>query len=617
MRTKLLSADITDVARLQHLVGRYRPPVAAVLAGLSVSSIGPAKAGAWLATVLACEAWTWFCTRPAMTRALTAREMVGYVVSGAVTMPAWATLGVMFWYVPQATGSAVAMALWVGQLLYTQRFVFQSYLAVLLGNVVMIATMLVVPMLHPVLAGSEQILFEVGLVFCIAFTVSASLAAYERVRSLADQNAAIAHAAITDELTGLPNRARFARALEAAVGDQAPTCVLYMDLDRFKLVNDTLGHQAGDALLRQFGGRLLQVSPPGAVVARLGGDEFAALIQAEGFTLEDAETLCRAILAAVMAPFAVANGQAHVGVSIGVARMAAGTATVDDLMRRSDIALYTMKATGRAGFRVFSDDLELEVRSRADIENGLRETLVAGDGLSLAYQPKVGRDGRIKGVEALLRWRMAGLPVSPAIFVPIAEETGLILALGEWVLQEALGFACRWPRLSVAINLSPAQLRDASFATRLLDRITDLRLDPDRIELEVTETTLFEATSYALGALHDLRAAGLHVALDDFGTGYSSLRHLHSVSVDRVKIDQTFVAGLGRTVESGAIISAVIQLGHSMGLQITAEGVETGFQRDFLIEAGCDELQGYFFARPLAEQELESMLSGADMPLAA
>ena len=327
--------------------------------------------------------------------------------------------------------------------------------------------------------------------------------------------------------------------------------------------------------------------------------------------------MCRAILRAVVAPFAIANGQAHVGVSIGVSRMEAGTATVDDLMRRSDIALYTMKATGRAGFRVFSDDLELEVRSRADIENGLRETLLVGHGLSLAYQPKVGRSGRITGVEALVRWRLGDRPISPAVFVPIAEDTGLILALGDWVIREAIGFARRWPNLSVSINLSPAQLRDAEFATRLLSWIAEAGLNPNQIELEVTETTLFEATSYALGALAELREAGLQVALDDFGTGYSSLRHLHSVSVDRVKVDQTFVAGLGRNVESGAIISAVIQLGHSMGLQITAEGVETSAQRDFLLEAGCDELQGYFFAQPMPEPDLSILLEGQDVSLAA
>ena len=617
MKIKLSSADITEVARLQHLAGRYRPPVAVILGMLSVPTLGVTKAGLWIAALMACEVWTWFCTRPALSRALTTREMIAYIASGTVTMPVWATLGVLFWTVPDRGGSAIAMALWVGQLLYTQRFVFQSYLAVLLGNSAMVATMLVVPMLHPVLAGAEQLLFEIGLVFCIAFTISASLAAYERVRSLAAQNAAIERAAITDELTGLPNRARFSRALDATCADGAPACVLYMDLDRFKLVNDTLGHQAGDALLRQFGGRLLAVSPPGAVIARLGGDEFAALIDAADFTPDDAEALCRAILNSVKAPFAVPNGQAHVGVSIGVASVEAGRASAEDLMRQADIALYTMKASGRAGFRVFSEDLDFEIRSRAEIEKGLRDTLDRGEGLELAYQPKVDRAGRIAGVEALLRWRMAGKPISPAVFVPIAEETGLIPALGDWVMREAIAFARRWPELMVAINLSPAQLRDGGFAARLLDRVAADGVDPDRLELEVTETTLFEATSYALSALDQLRTAGLHVALDDFGTGYSSLRHLHSLSVDRVKIDQSFVAGLGHTVESGAIISAVIQLGHSMGLQITAEGVETAAQRDFLVEAGCDELQGYFFAKPMTESGLAAMLRDSNVLIAA
>jgi EAL domain-containing protein (putative c-di-GMP-specific phosphodiesterase class I) len=212
---------------------------------------------------------------------------------------------------------------------------------------------------------------------------------------------------------------------------------------------------------------------------------------------------------------------------------------------------------------------------------------------------------------------MDGRSISPALFVPIAEEAGLILELGEWVIQEAIEFAKRWPTLSVAINLSPAQLRDDDFATRLLRRVEKAELKPSQLELEVTETTLFESTSYALGALSALRAAGLRVALDDFGTGYSSLRHLHSVAVDRVKIDQSFVAGLGRSIESGAIISAVIQLGHSMGLPITAEGVETAVQRDFLVEAGCDELQGYLFARPMPENDLVRLFDRNGLSLAA
>ena len=617
MRTLLPSDDITDVARLQHLAGRYRPPIAAILAALSAPSIGPVKAGWWLAVVLACEVWTWFCTRPAMTRLLTTRQMVTYIASGAATMPAWASLGIIFWYLPGAQYCTLAMALWVGQLLYTQRFVFQSYLAILMGNCVMVATMVAVPLMHPVLSGFERILFEIGQLFCVGFTISASLASYKRVRSLADQNAAIARTAITDELTGLPNRFRFGRVLEAAVAAHAPACVLYMDLDRFKLVNDTLGHQAGDALLRQFGGRLLQVSPPGVTIARLGGDEFAAFSDAEDFSTADAEALCQAILNVVKAPFALANGQANVGVSIGVARMEAGQASAEDLMRRADIALYTMKAAGRAGYRVFSENLELEVKNRAEIETALRQTLVRGDGLALAYQPKVDRRGRVTGVEALVRWRVDDRPISPALFVPIAEEAGLILELGEWVIQEAIAFAARWPSLSVAINLSPAQLRDDDFARRLLRRIADACLQPSQIELEVTETTLFESTSYALGALDALRTAGLRVALDDFGTGYSSLRHLHSVAVDRVKIDQSFVAGLGHGIESAAIIAAVIQLGHSMGLPITAEGVETAAQRDFLMEGGCDELQGYFFSKPLSEHDLAMLLSGGGQALAA
>ncbi|WP_419825663.1 putative bifunctional diguanylate cyclase/phosphodiesterase [Sphingomonas sp.] len=609
--------DVSDVARLQHLAGRYRPPAAVVLAVLSVSKIGVRLAALWFGAVLICEAWTWFSTKPAMARDLTGREMTWYVLSGTVTMPAWAALGTMFWFTPAAEDKVVAVALWVGQLLYTQRFVFQSYVAVLLGNSVMVATMVAMPIVHPVLSGTDQALFEIGLLFCIGFAISSSLAAYARIRSLADQNAAIARTAITDELTGLPNRVRFARSLEAVFRNGSPAFVLYMDLDRFKQVNDTLGHQAGDALLRQFAGRLLEVSPPGAVVARLGGDEFAALIEAGDLGTSAAETLCRRVINAVKPPFAIANGQAHVGVSIGVASTGDGDGESDDLMRRADIALYTMKANGRGGYRVFSAELETEVRSRAEIEQALRDAVVTFGDFSLAYQPKMDRSGKATGVEALLRWRIGERAVPPDIFVPIAEETGLILPLGDWVMAEALAFARRWPELSVAVNLSPAQLRDPDFAPRLLTLMADGDVDPARLELEVTETALFESTGQAIVPLDQLRSAGLHLALDDFGTGYSSLRHLHSVAVDRVKIDKSFVAGLGRGVESAAIITAVIQLGHSMGIRITAEGVETPEQRDFLIEAGADELQGYFFSRPLSEADLSSWISRGAALLAA
>ncbi len=611
------ATDITEIARLQHLGGRYRAPMAVLLAALSVRVIGPAHAGWWIAAVLACELWTWASTRAAMTRALTTREMIWYIVSGAATMPAWAALGVMFWYTPSPQDSAVAVALWVGQLLYTQRFIFQSYLAVLMGNSVMVATMVVVPFLHPAMVGAEQVLFEIGLLFCVAFTVSGSLAAYARIRSLAAQNEKIERAAVTDHLTGLPNRAHFSRSLDLAIAAPGPTTVLYMDLDRFKNVNDTLGHQAGDNLLRQFAGRLLEISPPGATVARLGGDEFAAVISGSDFSLADTEATCRRIVDAAKAPFPTEGGQAYVGVSIGIARCGEEPITGSDLMRRADIALYTVKGSGRAGYHVFSDDLETEVSHRATIEAALRETLAEGQGFSLAYQAKVDRAGRVTSVEALARWSLQGRPVSPAVFVPIAEETGLILPLGDWVLREAVAFAVRWPSLTVAVNLSPVQLRDAEFAGRLRSLLAESGLDPRRLELEVTETALFDPTGDAVGTLEALRALGLKVALDDFGTGYSSLRHLHSLSVDRVKIDRSFVDGLGRGAESAAIISAVVQLGHTMGIEITAEGVETASQRDFLIEAGADELQGFLFFRPVAEHDLVALLRRDTLPIAA
>ncbi len=582
---------------------------------LSVSAIGFAHAMLWLVALLLCEAWTWISTRPAMHRELTRGEMIGYIFSGAATMPAWAALGVFFWYTPDTNSNSehplVAMALWVGQLLYTQRFIFQSYLAVVMGNIVMVGTMVVVPLVHPVLTGSELILFEIGLLFCVGFTISTSLASYSRVRSMAEQNAVIERAAVTDSLTGLPNRRGATKALHALAIAQTPVCILYMDLDRFKQVNDTLGHQAGDALLRQFAARLLKVSQPGTLVARLGGDEFAVMLEGESASIENADALCTRILETVQEPFRIANGVAHVGVSIGVANAEEGQGDGEDLVRRADIALYTVKAAGRNGFKVFNYDFEMQVRDRANIEQALRDTLDAGTGFELIYQPKVDHLGALTGVEALLRWKMENRPISPDIFVPIAEETGLMRPIGTWVLREAFAFARRWPELSVAVNLSPAQLHDASFVERVIAMTEEFAVLPARIELEVTETTLFDIEGQGTSRLKELRAAGLQVSLDDFGTGYSSLRHLHRVSVDRVKIDRAFVAGLETDTESGAIIEAVIQLAHSMGIQVTAEGVETAFQRDYLIRVGADELQGFYFSHPMSEQALMNFQGGS------
>ena len=432
--------------------------------------------------------------------------------------------------------------------------------------------------------------------------------------------ATVEHAATHDALTSLVNRELFQRRLASCLQVGSACAVLFVDLDRFKQVNDTLGHQAGDELLRAFSGRLAAVARGAeALVARFGGDEFAVLVTGEP-GLAQVKALCGAIADAAKAPFNLARRPAHVSASIGVALTGAGHAEASEVMRKADIALYAAKAAGRDCHRIFSEELDRICQDRAELETDLRAALDGTDELSLHYQLKVSRGGRIRGVEALVRWRhpCKGL-ILPGRFISVAEETGLIVALGGWVIREAIAFAERWPQLSVAVNVSPVQLRQPEFVVEVLDMLRVSPVKAGRLELEVTETVLLDEVSPTTASLLALRTSGLRIALDDFGTGYSSLHHLRRFAVDRVKIDQTFVAGMDQCAESAAIVHAIIQLGHAMKLQVTAEGVETEAQRDFLIAAGIDELQGYLFAQPVDEAALGAALlrasAGTDAPM--
>ncbi len=418
------------------------------------------------------------------------------------------------------------------------------------------------------------------------------------------------HLAFHDALTGLPNRALFNDRADHALararrGEQAT--LLLLDLDRFKHVNDTYGHQAGDALIREFGSRLSGLVREEDTIARLGGDEFAMLLP--GMTGKDVEALCERILAAVHLPFEVLGNQAFVGVSIGVVQAPASGTDRVDLLRKADIALYRAKAEGRDCHRLFDVSMDATVKLRGTIEEDLRAALASGEGLALHYQPLVGTDGKMVGVEALLRWehpRQGLLP--PAQVIPIAEETGLIIPLGEWVLRESCAAAKRWPELFVALNLSPVQFRTVGFAERVLEIIRETGVRPEQLELEVTEGVLIDDDELVRAGLAKLRAAGLKIALDDFGTGYSSLSYLRKFEVDKIKIDRSFVQHLGHTVDSGAIIHAVVTLGHAMGLTVTAEGVETGDQQRFLKLAGCNQMQGYLFSRPVPAGQIATLL---------
>jgi predicted signal transduction protein with EAL and GGDEF domain len=377
-----------------------------------------------------------------------------------------------------------------------------------------------------------------------------------------------------------------------------------------------MGHGAGDELLRAFSGRILDVAGSDATVARFGGDEFALLVPC-GPDAIDPESLCCRITEVARLPFLLATGPAHVSASVGLALAKGQTIDASEMMRKADIALYAVKTAGRNGYQIFSEALDRVACDRAEIEADLRIAIEQGDQLELHYQSKVDADNMVRGVEALLRWRhpTKGF-VPPAQVIAVAEETGLMVPLGDWIMREALMFAARWPQLDVSVNVSPIQLHNPHFVAETLKTYGRLQVPYGRLELEVTETALMGDINVVNGTLSALRAAGIRIALDDFGTGYSSLRHLHRCAVDRVKIDQSFVSGLGGSSEAAAIIKAVVQLGRAMGLQVTAEGVETETQRRFLLDAGVDELQGYLFSRPVNELTFAAMMkkSRRDIP---
>ena len=416
------------------------------------------------------------------------------------------------------------------------------------------------------------------------------------------------HLAFHDSLTGLPNRALFEDRLDhALLRRSANAAVMLLDVDRFKNVNDTLGHQAGDALIRELGVRLAALIREADTISRLGGDEFAILV--EQCKPADLHRLAKRILNEMQRPFSIIGSELHVGVSIGIAMSEEGDTDRLDLVRKADIALYSAKDAGRATYCLFKPHMDDSVKLRGQIEDDLRVALSTGRGLCLHYQPQVGTDGTIIGLEALVRWEhpTRGL-IAPEQFVPVAEDSGLIVPLGEWVLRQACIVSLRWPDLFVAVNLSPLQFRAGNFFETLTGIVRNTGAKPRNLQLEVTERVLLDDDDHVRETLSKLRAAGFTIALDDFGTGYSSLSYLRKFEVDKIKIDRSFVQHLGDAADSGSIVSAVLALGHAMGLAVAAEGVETAEQQTFLKIAGCKEMQGYYFSRALPHEELTVLL---------
>lgn len=434
-------------------------------------------------------------------------------------------------------------------------------------------------------------------------------------RQLQQSQTAAQYLAFHDTLTGLPNRAlfedRLRRALSALRRDNSRMALLYLDLDRFKTVNDTLGHPVGDELVRQTAARLEKAVREIDTVARVGGDEFAIIITGlrDG---EAVEELCRRLLKQIGQPFDVAGNQIFIGASIGVAIAPEAGSEGADLLRKADIALYEAKKDGRGRYQVFAGDMDEILSRKRMIENDLRAALTTGDQIKLLYQPVYAPDCRtILGAEALMRWEHPTLGArSPAQFVAIAEERGMIDMLGDWVLRQAASFAATTALPWVSVNISPLHLRDEGFPAHLLTILDEAGLLPSRLQLDITESILLENSDVTRTALATLRAAGVRIALDDFGTGYSSLNHLRRHAIDKLKIDRSFVRLLSGPAAAPAVVKALVDLARAMQVQVAAEGVETIEQRDALVAMGCHELQGFLFSLPLGPEQMRALGTG-------
>ncbi len=417
----------------------------------------------------------------------------------------------------------------------------------------------------------------------------------------------IAHMAHHDALTSLPNRVLMRLRMEGmlAARDGGHVAVMCLDLDNFKSVNDTLGHPLGDLLLQQVARRLQGELRSDDTVARLGGDEFAVL-QADTESADVASELAQRLLTVVSEPYEIDGHTVTVGASIGIALAPNDGNDPDRLLKQADMALYRAKGDGKGALRFFEPEMDAHVQARRHLEMDLRSALNSGE-LEIYYQPLVDiTSGRTCAFEALLRWRHRerGM-IPPSEFIPVAEETGLIGPLGAFVLRQACADATLWPNdTKVAVNLSPLQFRTGSLLQTVMSALERSGLAAHRLELEITETLLLERGERVLATLHALRALGVRIAMDDFGTGYSSLSYLRSFPFDKIKIDRSFVRDLSSNTDSLAIVRAIVSLGSSLGITVTAEGVECEHDLDQLRAAGCNQAQGFLFSMPRPQREI-------------
>jgi diguanylate cyclase (GGDEF)-like protein/PAS domain S-box-containing protein len=423
----------------------------------------------------------------------------------------------------------------------------------------------------------------------------------------------IAQLARFDPLTGLANRALFREALDDALARASRTgkhcALLFIDLDRFKVVNDTLGHGAGDCLLRETAGRLRDTIGGGATIARLGGDEFAVMLPEASARRTD--HIARAIVTSLAQPFDLDGHSTTVGASVGYALGPVDGANVEMLLKSADLALYEVKSNGRGAAGRYNAGMRERADERRALEADLAMALERGE-LSLAFQPVVeASDEHIVGFEALLRWTHPTLGnIPPVKFIPVAEATGLIIPIGHWVIETACAWAAHWPEhVRVAVNLSPVQIDDPVLIETVQKALAENGLAPERLELEITESLFLNEKPSTIGTLAALRGLGVSFALDDFGTGYSSLGYLQRASFSRIKIDRSFVSRVIQPgSEAGAIIQAIVSLAHSLGMVTIAEGTETREEFERCRSLGCEQVQGYLFGRPMPPEEATALV---------
>ncbi|MFK5978905.1 MAG: EAL domain-containing protein [Rhizobiaceae bacterium] len=416
--------------------------------------------------------------------------------------------------------------------------------------------------------------------------------------------------AYVDELTGLPNRRSFNKVLETELQTSKRTgkrvAVMYFDLDRFKVINDCHGHQAGDMVIQTFGQRIQKILRSEDMIARLSGDEFAAVVT-NVKSVSDIECLSSRILEEMKTPITYGRKNLYVGASIGISIIDPGSINATEALRQADFALLYAKEKGRNQMVFFDPEMAENIKSKSQMEADLREALVE-ENLYLNYQPLIDQDiGEIKGVEALVRWdHPVHGPVPPATFVPLAEEICVINQLGEFVLRRACIDIKPLGNIKLAVNVSPMQFMQDGFVDMVKNILDETDFEPSRLELEITEGILISPTENTMTVLQELRALGVSLALDDFGTGFSSMSYLREYPLDRIKIDKTFIDNINDDQQSFNFVTKMIDLGSSLGMNVTVEGIETKEQMQLIKLSACNELQGFYFSKPLSSSELYS-----------